>query len=485
MICSNRSGDRSIQGFAAVTALLILVAVGVLAVGASFMTITNLRLAENARTQAVARYNAELWLDVVLLAIADGYVELGVMPPRTVLDRFLIGSQQYELTRYTIDASSDGGEIQVTGLAPRGDAGASIARHPVSARFVGVESTGTGSGPGFITPADIWVSGASNLLLNMHAGGFLSVSGDVSTGDPLAGQFFSYLSGTGACSLGSAGSCLNNQAPPVVPVVDWQDRYDSLRAGTFPASDDSGRSLGPYCAVPAYPVPSGNNTTPIVAAEGDVICLPASGRFSISGAGGSLRGVTIIGGAGTQVTLTGGSSGGAIASSAEADLGVRLVAGEVVLSSGGTLNDRNEIYAAKNVILDRGVTAVTSEDIDGDGTNDVVVKTYIESARNVVFTGSGTSGTYASILANGKFCRSGNGGARFIGSITAGADLASAASLSSNYLGGGQSTDCGSSRYAIDFRGGGGWVASLPDDFDTPSAGPPQPTGIVITSRRP
>lgn len=477
------AAGRSSRGFAAVTALLILVAVGVLAVGATFMTITNLRLAENTRTQAVARYNAELWLDVALLAIADGYVALGAMPSRAVLEPFLIASNQYELTRYTINAAGDGGEIQVTGLAPRGDDGASIARHPVSARFVGVTSEGSASGPGFITPADISVSGASTLLLNMHAGGFLSVTGNVDTGDPSAGQFFSYLSGTGACSLGTAGDCLNNQDPPVVPVVNWQARYNALQGGTFPASGDSESVFGPYCPVPEYSIPSGSNTTSIVVPDGAVVCLPESGRFSISGVGGTLRGVTIMGGAGTLVTLTGGSSGGAITSSGEGDLGVRVVAGEVVLSSGGTLNDRNEIYAAKNVILNRSVTAVTNEDIDGDGIDDVLVKTYIETERNVVFSGSGTSGTYASVLANGKFCRSGNGGARFIGSITAGADLVGAAALSRNYLG--NNDDCPDNRAAIDFRGGGGWIASLPDDFDTPTAGPAVPAGIAITSRRP
>lgn len=485
-VCAEFSADlraastQSNRGFAAVTALLIMVAIAVLAVGASFLTITNLRLAENARTQAIARYNAELWLDVALLAVADGYVELGFMPSLEVVEPFLIDSDQYEITRYSVDADGGGGEIQVTGLAPRGDSGASVARHPVAARFVGATSEGTSSGPGFITPADIAVSGASTLLLNMHAGEDLTVSGDVVTGDPSAGQFFAYKSGTSTCSLGTAGDCLTNQDPPAVPVVDWQARYDAFAAGTFAASDESEDTYGGYCDRTMDAPARDRDTLDVFAVEGEVICLPETGQFRIVG---NLSGVSILGGAGTLVTLADGSSGGASTSSGEADLGVRVIAGEVVLASGGTLQGRNEIYAAGNVILNRAVTATTSEDIDGDGTNDVLVKTYIETARSVVFSGSGTSGTYASILANGKFCRSGNGGARFIGSITAGADLEAASLLERNYLG--NNDDCGDNDAAIGFNGGGGWVASLPDGFDTPTTGAPQPAGIVITSRRP
>jgi len=456
------------QGFAIITALLILVAVGALAVGAFFMTITNLRLAENARTQAVAKYNAELWLDVALMVIADGYVQLGEIPSLAQLTPFLIDSDEYEITRYDVNGTGTVGEIQVTGRAIRGDAGAAVARHPVSARFLATNSSGgSPGGPGFITPADINVSGASTLLLNMHAGTSLNVAGNVNTGNPALGQLFSYKSGTGNCSLGTAGQCEEGADPPVVVALDWESEYADAWAE--------------YCTGrPVLPVPSGNNTTTVsVTQPGSVVCLPDTGRFNI--AGGPLRDVTVVGGPNTQVTVSAGSERALFTTSDPDDIGLRLVAGDVILTPNNTLQDRNLLFARGNVVLNRGVTQTQIEEEDEDGVmrEFVVVKTLIRAGNDVVFTGSGTRGTYAEIIANGKFCRSGNGGARFVGAITAAAGTPYGTNLS-----GGQQV-CASNRAAIDFRGGGGWTASLPDRIDTRDPTDPVPIGLTVLARRP
>ena len=450
------------SGFAVVTALLVLAAISTLAAGAFFLTITNLRLAENNQAQTVARYNAEKWLDVTLMVVADAYVELGRLPTETELRPFLIDDGQYALTRYNVNGTV--GEVQVTGFAGRGDAAAAVTRHPVSARFEGTTgASGVPGGPGFITPESINVSGASRVLLNMHAGGSLNISGNVDTGDPEAGQLFSYMSGTGQCSLGTAGPCLSGQDPPVVDPVLFDDLYDD-------AWDE-------YCSSgPNIVEPGGTSTRTINAVAGGVYCLrPAASRknYELSG---MLHNVTVIGGANTVVTVRAGSTG-PDPSDPENDLGLRLYAGDIVLTSGNTLGDRNDVVSRGNVVLDRGVTA--TEEVADDGRTLTVVKTLIRAGNDVVFTGSGTSGTFAEIIANGKFCRSGNGGARFIGSITAGAGTPLGTNLS-----GGQQV-CASDRDAIDFRGGGGWTASLPDRFDTDTDPRDQPVGITVTMRRP
>jgi hypothetical protein len=451
------------EGFAVVTALLILAAVGIVATGAFFLTSTNLQLAQNTRTQAVAKYTAEQWLDVALIVIADGYVALGRLPTRSEIQPFLIPDAGYEITRYGLTADGAVGEVQVTGRALRGDAGAAIARHPVSARFTGVTGPGASpAGPGFITPGHIEVEGASTLLLNMHAGRSLSVAGNVATGDPALGQLFSYMSGSGACSLGTVGSCLTDQPPPHVVALDWQAAYDA--------------AFAEHCAARTVePVPSGTRTLATVA-PGATICLPTSGHFVITGLS-PLRNVTIVGGRDTVVTLEAATAGSVDGSN---DLGVRLIAGDVRLRPGQALSDRNVIIARGNVVLDRDVTRATVEAVDVDGVRRTrtYVKTLIKAGNDVVFTGSGTSGTYAQVHANGKFCRSGNGGARFIGTITAGAGTPLGTNLTSP-------DTCAANRADIDFRGGGGWTASLPDGFDVDEPPATRPIGITVLSRRP
>jgi hypothetical protein len=458
------------NGFAAVTALLILAAIATLAVGGFFLTMTNLRLAENARTQAVARYNAEKWLDVALIIIADGYVELRALPTRAELNPFLINDLEYEITRYSVNPEKTVGEIQVTGRALRGD-GSIAARHPVSARFQGVTSARNVAGPGFITPGSISVDGASTLLLNMHAGRSLVVGGNIATEDPITGQLYTYMSGSGDCKLGTAGGCLDGQDPPVVDAVDWNKEYSAAwttlcggAANREPPSSDGIRSI--------------DNV-----AVGAVLCLgenlvngqPVRTRYEING--NDLRGVTIVGGPNTTVTLRAGSRAVEPPDTTLKDLGVRVIAGDVLLTADNTMRDRNEIVARGNVVLDRAVTK--TEEVNAEGRTLTVVKTVIKAGNDVVFAGSGTSGTFAEVTANGKFCRSGNGGALFVGSITAAAGTPNGTLLT---LG---NHTCPEDRNAIDFRGGGGWVARLPDAFDTGGEPQPVPTGITIVARRP
>jgi hypothetical protein len=446
-------------GFAIITALLVLVAISALAVGAFFLTSTNLQLAQNVRTQAVAKYNSEKWLDVALIMLADGYVKLDRLPTRTELEPFLIQSDEFEITRYSVNSSGTVGEIQVTGRALRGESGGPVARHPVSARFEGARASGaSNAGPGFISGQDIEIDGASTFMLNMHAGRDLTISGNTKLG-PL----FSYMSGTETCDLGTAGECLKNQPPPYLPPLVWEDEHKKL--------------FDEYCAdQPIHPVPHNSFTFGVVAPN-SVICLPESGHFIFSDVS-VLKNVTIVGGPFTRVTLEAGSGG--INPEAGEDQALRLIAGDIILAPGKELSNRNQVMARGNVILNRGVTYAPVEEIDEDGVKRIraYVQTLIRAGNDIVFAGSGGSGTYAKVIANGKFCRSGTGGGRFFGTIIAAAGDAYGTEFKS------QNYQCGAGA-AIAFKGGGSWTASLPDGFDIDEPDIIRPVGISVIARRP
>lgn len=463
-------------GFAVVSVLLLLVAIGALAVGAFFLTITNLRLAENSRAQATARYNAEKGLDIALMVIADRFVaEGGTLPPLNLdggdavgasdLSNYMIDSDDYEITRYSVSGTV--AEVQVTGFARRGSDDAAPARHPVAARFVGVfGASGGGGGPGFVTPESIEVSGQSVLLLNMHAGGRLRV-----TGDATASPLFTYWSGSGQCRLQDDGvECQTDQDSPEVDAVDWDAQYAALNSKYC---DGVNPVAGPFV----------NVTDP-----NEVVCLPDSGSFTITG--GPLQNVTIVGGKDTVVTLDTGSE--FTSEQRDNDEGVedpdewwesdafalKMIAGDIRLTANNTLTDRNRIVAHGNVVLAQEVTALTDgQCLDGDDLRDCeIVQTRIEAGNNVVFQGAGTRPIYAEIVANDKFCRIGSGGAVFVGSVIAGAGEPNGTQF-------GQNEDCRANMAAIDISGRTN--ARLPDGFDTGGPGADEPLGILLTMRRP
>ena len=406
-------------GFAVVTALLVLVAVGVLAAGAGALSLLNMRLTQNTQMQTIARYNAERGLDIALIALAQMYVQdqaegatVPVLPDRDDLVALFPADDRYTLVPESYVATEDGGQVAVLGVV-RGSDRSVLAQYRASARFAWIsvfsddDDTVVTPGPGWITNGDIFVAGKGFFRLNMHAGGDVEASGTGYSG-------FSYQAGTEICEINVVAEddgsgeppsaealvCRTEQDGPDISPFDWQTVRDRYPLHGEVRCDDS--FDGPTV------------TQNIVGGVGDpyYVCLPDGADVTFSG---TLSNVTIVGGPTTRVTLSGRSEPNP--SVVDSDLGVRLVAGDVTLDGDSAMTGRNLIYARGNVRLEKDIEGVTEDAMAGRPLA-TAVTTSIFAGNDVAMRGSGNWGIVAEIFANRKFCRAGGANADFIGTIT-------------------------------------------------------------------
>lgn len=473
-----RVGHR--DGFAVISALLILVAIGTLAAGAGTLSFMNLRAAQNAQLQAIAEFRAEEGLDVALIVLAQLYVlnpegreNPLALPQESVLRQWFEDYEgtpdyRYRLVRFdTPGPDPDSGELVVEGFVQRED-GAFAARHVVTARVSARTVTGDRSvlqtrvGPGLVSPGIIRVNGEGRFRLNVHAGlDFLA------GGTGYAG--FTYVAGVGReCGItkfedpetgetleGSPSVECGEGGPPVVPEFEWESVHEAYQdvACTYEITAMTG-SLNRLDA-DFY---SG-------AMDESIVCVDDG--LDVTFSSGTLRNVTIVGGPNTTVRVAVGSEASAFS---ESSLGVRIIAQDVELvgAQGNRpstpLSGENEIYARGNVRLDRGVTA-TETTPDGQ----LVVGTTIQAGRDVVHRGDGNSGIAAFIKANRRFCRGGGGNfGTFTGTIEV-ADIDVPTSVS-QFSGSGAQWSCGNNVEAIRVDGAGrDFTFRIPTNADTTS----------------
>src|SRR5690554_2391877 len=68
------------EGFALIASLLVLLVLAIMGLGSIFLTQINLRIAENSRTGAIARFNAEAGLDSAFVVLAGAFRESTSVP---------------------------------------------------------------------------------------------------------------------------------------------------------------------------------------------------------------------------------------------------------------------------------------------------------------------------------------------------------------------------------------------------------------------
>ncbi len=491
---NGRPADLGQAGIAIVSVLLLLVAVGAVSAGIGAMSVFNIQVSQNLRTQAVARATAEQAMDTALVALAWEFRETRDLPGSIGAFRDLLPtSAEFAVAQYDYFPSVGVGNkpeavIRITGNVLRG--GAVIAQRTVAARVQGViEATttnrpGSGLGVGFVTNDDIVVTGGGTFLLGMHAGGNIDVNGTVVIGG------FSYLA-VGDCRLGGTATSVNCvEGPhPNVPAFDYEEsRREMLLqlSGLTPEEYDTD-TPAPACAdlpnavVAAAGSGRSNRPTIINAISDKTYCL-SDGFYEVRG---SIGNGALIGSDRSAVKLT-ADVNPTLSTAFDNEWGVRVAVGDIELAGSSPLRGRNEILARAGVALNKGVTTVTVES-DEDGRALEYVKTFIGAGLDVAFTGVGGTTTAIAAVANRAFCQNGQGGGNFIGTVNVSGTFSGNArdftELSLN------SQLCGNSASGIEFNGK--TVARLPDGMTLPETGNPSTEttfadlGIAVLSRRP
>jgi hypothetical protein len=113
------------DGVALIATLLIMAAITALGVGSLFLSNMNLRIAENSRTQAAARYNAEAGIEAALIRLEREVETNKKFPDTLVLPSSPDTSITYQLMTpasdgYKVNASKTAAEVRIVGTGPNG-----------------------------------------------------------------------------------------------------------------------------------------------------------------------------------------------------------------------------------------------------------------------------------------------------------------------------------------------------------------------------
>lgn len=410
------------EGFVLITSLLLLVVVSALGAGAVFLTITNLRIAENARTGAVARYNAERGLDVALLTLAREYSERsGSWPTQAQLaarvpTEMVLNGVPLELDFDIVDlrislADPLSGVVEVEGR------GGGTGVYRTSARFRGTIDTDPDENvvfedfpADFVTPGQLIAHGNAKFGVNVHVGDGITATGQARLIDS------SWIrSATSTCAIGSGRNqilCEADAEMPSIPVVSFGSLRDDLR------------TTRPTCTEIITTDTFGLDVSTMA---GATICVVDGVTLEIVGNATELF---VIGEEDSTVVVRANATPPA---DDAAGVGLKVAAGTVSPAGPGVLGiGENTIVSKNSINLERDVF------VGQDG----IVRTYVATEGDIRFAGAGNQVLYGFFHANGDVCTQGTLSV-FYGSILAGTDRSEGVDgLCGNFTG-------------IDFRGNG------------------------------
>lgn len=385
---------RTNHGIALIASLIVLFVVATLGVGATFLAQMNLRIAENTRSQVMARYHAETGLDTALVILAREFRDRqGRFPTLTEFQALFPGTPDYELVSYQLFANDE------ATISIRGQVTARNAEHVAEARFRGVGTPATITreqdprfGVGFVSNGTIFFPGNSTLDLNVWSGNEINFTGGKSS---LGAGFWARTAG-GHCEIGRT-PCTTGAEPPRITGPNFAAlreqviaHHMALRRAATPAA---------LCDTTI----TGNQT--LSNQTNRIICLASGVRLILTG---TVSNLVVIGDATNTVelqasTVPGGSEG----------MGVTIVSGTVNLDAGDqgqntpTMSGQNTIVARNDIHFQKGVLSA-----------DRTARTLLATEGNIHLNGSGRRDIFATFWAGGQFRINGKIG-DFIGTVVA------------------------------------------------------------------
>ncbi len=399
---------RMNRGIALIASLVILAVVAMVGVGAFFMSNMDLKIAGNARSHVLARYNAESGLDTALVIAAREFRDSsGVLPTAAEFAAIFPSSAdgtsavQFELVPggYRTFAA-DEASVSVRGFGPNG------AQYVAEARFRGVgtpvdvtTTTNPLFGIGFVTNGGVEFPGNSTLDLNVWAGTAIKFPGGKSR---LGSGFWARTAGPVGtqCDIGKT-RCQTEAAYPNVtpPNFDAQRLQVIAKYRELTDPDDLVADRADLADVCTEFITSNTSRGNF---SSKILCLAPGVSLTLTG---NIKDVVVIGDASNTVKLSANTA------SLLADgtgLGATIVAGTVNLSDKNTtMAGENTVIAKADIEFNKGVTSV-----------DTSARTLISTEGDVLLNGNGGRDIYATFWTGGTYRINGTQG-DFIGSVVA------------------------------------------------------------------
>jgi len=372
------------RGIALVASLVILAALVTIGVGGMFLSQMNLGIAENTRASAIAANNANAGLDSIVVYLSTVF-QSGEADDRAYpedLSGFVGPSgYEYEVLEYR-RVADDRAVIRV-----RGSVQGRNASHVSEALIFAVETTSdpTGRfdplfGQGLVTNGSIKFPGNAQVDINMWAGGDIEVTG---SGQTTVSEGVGFVAAGTTCRIGSIDCSTDPPGPPPnAPAPDFDVLRESVVRCMF--GDYSGDCADveeeDWDTITVVDLCAGvTSVTRITTGVNDppVVCLPPNASYTTSE-----DNVTIIGDRTTTVTVTGDVHAATI------------VSGTVDLSSQSTMTGMTTIFAAEDIVVRKGFSA-----LDDLGT----VGAFIATEGDVTVRGNGNRDIYAVIWSGGEY----------------------------------------------------------------------------------
>lgn len=374
------------EGFALIASLLVLLVLAIMGLGSIFLTQINLRIAENSRTGAIARFNAEAGLDSAFVVLAGAFRESTSVPSdidefRTLFPDFEGGSFAFANSNgYTV--FPDGTvRLRIVGYGPNNAQYEAEALVEPQLQPVPGTTDRTIFGEGFVSKTGITLNGNGTYDINFWSGGNI----DIHPGKLMAGRV-ARAAGT-TCRTGGQGTCYTDQPEPDVPMPVFSTLRDEMIAK---AERD----------FPGFSMATCEYRTGSFTGSNRVICVPPGGSLTITG---NVSNLIVIGDNSTTITIdavTGSTTDDEVPGLTVASDRIQF-GGNAAFYGTNTIAARADINFGKNVI-----------------SHDEVARTFIVTEGNFVLNGTGASDMFASFWVGGRFEVNGTPN-RFRGTVVA------------------------------------------------------------------
>lgn len=360
------------SGFALIASLIIMVVLTAMGFGAMFLTQMNLRIAENSRTSAIARYNAEAGLDSSFVLLAGAFQANEEIPADITEMRSLFPT--FENAEYGFAPSNgytvfgDGtARIRIIGYGPNN------AKYEAEALVKPLVQPVPGGGgyslfaEGFVAKEDINMNGNGIFDMNFWSGGNINLG----AATLLKGRT-GRAAGTTCTVKKGEGTCASGQKPPDVPLPV----FDTLRNEIIDSVIEQD---------PTFSMDSCTYKTGVHSASNTVICVPSGGSLTLTG---NLTNLVVIGDQTTSVHID-----GTMGSTTDDEIpGLTLVSRSISFGGAAEFYGTNTIVAKND--LDFGKNIIS---------HDETARTFIVTEGNFVLNGTGATDMFAVFWVGGRY----------------------------------------------------------------------------------